>query len=71
MKVVVQQKIASISTILGKKSSVSLMLENRHDCVGIDHSWYDWRFVAEHASLVVNTRNAFKGVSQNGNVVKA
>ncbi len=58
-----------------EKSSVSLMQETlkQYDCVIVstDHSWRDHRFIDEHASLVVDTRNAFKGVSQNGNVVKA
>ncbi len=58
-----------------KKSSASLTLEtlNRYDCVVIstDHSCYDYQVIAEHASLVVDTRNAMKGLLQNGNVVKA
>ena len=34
------------------------------DCVLIvtDHSSYDWCFIAEHASLIVDTRNAMKNV---------
>jgi UDP-N-acetyl-D-glucosamine dehydrogenase len=34
------------------------------DCVLIatDHSIYDWNFIVEHAPLVVDTRNATKGV---------
>ncbi len=58
-----------------KKNSVALTQETlkQYDCVVIstDHSCYDYRFIAECASLVVDTRNAMKGVSQNGNVVKA
>ncbi len=36
------------------------------DCVVIvtDHSYVDYAFIAEHASLVVDTRNALKGVKQ-------
>ncbi len=36
------------------------------DCVLIvtDHSSYDWPWIVEHASLVVDTRNATKGVTQ-------
>ena len=35
------------------------------DCVLIvtDHSVYDWEAVAEHAPLIVDTRNALKGVA--------
>jgi UDP-N-acetyl-D-glucosamine dehydrogenase len=58
-----------------KKNSVALTQETlrQYDCVVIstDHSCYDYQFIAAHASLVVDTRNAMKGVSQNGNVVKA
>jgi UDP-N-acetyl-D-glucosamine dehydrogenase len=34
------------------------------DCVLIvtDHSAYDWRFIVEHSQLVVDTRNATRGV---------
>ena len=35
------------------------------DCVLVatDHSVYDWQFIAEHAPLVVDTRNALAGVT--------
>ena len=35
------------------------------DCVLVatDHSAYDWQFIAEHASLIVDTRNAMAGVT--------
>ncbi|MCA9177278.1 MAG: nucleotide sugar dehydrogenase [Planctomycetales bacterium] len=35
------------------------------DCllVSTDHSAYDWGFIAEHAPLIVDTRNALKGIS--------
>ncbi|MEE3368574.1 MAG: nucleotide sugar dehydrogenase [Planctomycetota bacterium] len=35
------------------------------DCVLIatDHSAYDWQFIAEHAPLIVDTRNAMAGVN--------
>ena len=35
-----------------------------HDLVLIvtDHSAYDWPFIVEHAPLVVDTRNATRGV---------
>ena len=34
------------------------------DCVLIvtDHSSYDWNWIAEHAPLIVDTRNAMKDV---------
>jgi UDP-N-acetyl-D-glucosamine dehydrogenase len=36
------------------------------DCVLIvtDHSAYDWGFVARHAPLIVDTRNATRGVAE-------
>lgn len=36
------------------------------DCVLVstDHSCYDWDFIVEHASLVIDTRNATKAVTQ-------
>ncbi len=58
-----------------KKSSVPLTQEtlSQYDCVVIstDHSSYDYRFIADYSSLIVDTRNAMKGVSQNDKVVKA
>jgi len=42
-----------------------------YDCVLIvtDHSDYDYRWIAEHASLVVDTRNAMRGIHGN-NIVR-
>jgi UDP-N-acetyl-D-glucosamine dehydrogenase len=60
-----------------KKSSVPLTAENlkRYDCVVIatDHSCYDYQFILDHASLVVDTRNATNGSHKNGRceIVKA
>src|SRR5262249_6613366 len=36
------------------------------DCVLIvtDHSAYDWEFIARHATLIVDTRNATRGVAE-------
>jgi UDP-N-acetyl-D-glucosamine dehydrogenase len=36
----------------------------KYDCVLIvtDHSDYDYQWIAQHASLVVDTRNAMKGI---------
>ncbi len=55
--------------------SVPLTEENlgRYDCVIIatDHSDYDYDFIVRNSSLVVDTRNATKGVKDRGNVVKA
>ncbi|RMG92933.1 MAG: nucleotide sugar dehydrogenase [Chloroflexi bacterium] len=41
------------------------------DCVVVvtNHASYDWGFVAQYARLVVDTRNAMKGVTGNGRVV--
>ena len=44
------------------------------DCVVVvtDHSAYDWGFVAEHAPLVVDTRNATRGIrAEPGKIVPA
>ena len=44
------------------------------DCVLIvtDHSAYDWAWIAEHAPLIVDTRNAMKNVSSpRGRIVRA
>jgi UDP-N-acetyl-D-glucosamine dehydrogenase len=37
---------------------------NSQDCLLIvtDHSAYDWPWIAQHAELIVDTRNALKGV---------
>ena len=47
----------------------------RFDCVVIatDHTSYDYNFIAKHSKLVVDTRNAMKGVcgTKRGKIVKA
>ncbi|MCA9970452.1 MAG: nucleotide sugar dehydrogenase [Anaerolineales bacterium] len=42
------------------------------DCVVIvtNHAAFDWGFVAEHAALVLDTRNALRGVVGNGRVIR-
>ena len=52
--------------------ALSVELLRKADCVVIitDHDVYDWQFVAEHAPLVVDTRNALGDVADNGRVVK-
>jgi len=58
-------------------SSVELTPENldSYDLVllSTDHSGYDYKFIYEHAKLIVDTRNAFEkaGVHVNGKVNKA
>jgi UDP-N-acetyl-D-glucosamine dehydrogenase len=58
-------------------SSVELTPENldSYDLVllSTDHSGYDYKFIHEHAKLIVDTRNAFEraGVDVNGKVNKA
>jgi UDP-N-acetyl-D-glucosamine dehydrogenase len=44
---------------------------SKYDCVLIvtDHSDYDYAWIAQHASLVVDTRNAMKGI-QGDNIVR-
>ena len=59
-----------------KKESVELTPGNlkKYDCVLIstDHSAYDWNFIAEHAQLIVDTRNAMINVeSHKEKIVKA
>jgi UDP-N-acetyl-D-glucosamine dehydrogenase len=44
------------------------------DCVLVatDHSAYDWNWIAEHAPLIIDTRNAMKGASSpRGRIVRA
>tara|TARA_B100001123_G_scaffold251767_1_gene280910 strand:- start:3803 stop:5110 length:1308 start_codon:yes stop_codon:yes gene_type:complete len=57
-------------------SSESLTVEYLagQDCVLVatDHSAYDWQFIAEHAPLIVDTRNALAGVtSEQHKIYKA
>ncbi len=44
---------------------------DKYDCVLIvtDHSDYDYQWIAQHASLVVDTRNAMRGI-QGDNIVR-
>ncbi|NUN07815.1 MAG: nucleotide sugar dehydrogenase [Ignavibacteriaceae bacterium] len=56
--------------------SVELTPENlsKYDLVllSTDHSGYDYKFIATHSKLIVDTRNAFeKGGVKNGNVFKS
>lgn len=46
---------------------------NKYDCVVIatDHSSYDYKWLSENSRLIVDTRNAIKGVSGKKNIVKA
>ena len=44
------------------------------DCLLVvtDHTAYDWTRIAEHAELIVDTRNALKNISQtHGCIVRA
>jgi UDP-N-acetyl-D-glucosamine dehydrogenase len=36
-----------------------------------DHSAFDYGMIAEHASLIVDTRGAFRDMPANGKVVRA
>jgi UDP-N-acetyl-D-glucosamine dehydrogenase len=58
-----------------RKNSVPLMEKTlrTYDCVVIatDHSCYDYELITKHSSLVVDTRNALKGLKNNGKLVKA
>ncbi len=50
-----------------QRKSVALTPENiaGYDCllISTDHSDYDFNFIAEHAQLIVDTRNAMAGIS--------
>ncbi len=58
-----------------KMSSVPITQETlkQYDCVLIatDHSSYDYEFIVRNSALVVDTRNATRKISLNGNVVRA
>lgn len=58
-----------------KMKSIELSAENlsTYDLVLIstDHSSYDYNFIAKHARLVVDTRNAMKDVEDRSNIVYA
>jgi UDP-N-acetyl-D-glucosamine dehydrogenase len=46
----------------------------RYDCVLVatNHSAYDWQMIADHAKLIVDTRNALQGVAgRRDHVIKA
>ncbi len=62
------------SNLMGRQS-VELSVRNiqSHDLVLVvtDHSDVDYQLLADNASLIVDTRNAFKGISGNAVVVKA
>jgi UDP-N-acetyl-D-glucosamine dehydrogenase len=55
---------------LPKMTSVALSAEalGGYDCVLISthHAAYDWAFIAEHAKLIVDTRNAMAGMAGEG-----
>jgi UDP-N-acetyl-D-glucosamine dehydrogenase len=35
-----------------------------------DHDAYDWEFIARHVSLLIDTRNATKGVVERSHIAK-
>jgi len=45
----------------------------KYDCIVIatDHSCYDYEFIVKNAKLIVDTRNATKGIRNKGNIIKA
>lgn len=58
------------------KHSVELTADSisSYDCilVATDHSAYDWQFIADHAKLIVDTRNALVGINgRRDHIVKA
>ncbi|MEM8836024.1 MAG: nucleotide sugar dehydrogenase [Planctomycetota bacterium] len=38
--------------------------------ISTDHAWYDWRFVGEHARLIIDTRNAMRAVTETDEGVR-
>jgi len=58
-----------------RMESVPLTEENlrKYDCVLVatDHSDYDYDFIVRNSSLVVDTRNATRGVKERDKIVKA
>ena len=56
-----------------KPADLSASVLASQDAVVIvtDHTSYDYPWIAKHAKLVVDTRNACRGVSADGKVVKA
>jgi UDP-N-acetyl-D-glucosamine dehydrogenase len=58
-----------------RMSSVELTPQSlaSYDCVIIatNHAAYDWEMVADHAKLVVDTRNALRGAGKKQNIVQA
>src|SRR5262249_10851585 len=47
-----------------ESQSLTMEFLSSQDCLVIvcDHSAYDWPWIVEHANLVVDTRNATKGL---------
>ena len=45
----------------------------QYDCVllSTDHSSYDYNFIAQHSTLIIDTRNALKSLKDKSNIVKA
>ncbi|MBL8823381.1 MAG: nucleotide sugar dehydrogenase [Planctomycetia bacterium] len=56
-----------------KSTPLSAEMLRSQDAVLIvtDHSAYDWNMIVEHASLVIDTRNACKDVKSRENIIKA
>jgi UDP-N-acetyl-D-glucosamine dehydrogenase len=58
-----------------KKSSVPVTQQTlkQYDCIVIatDHSSYNYEFIVRNSALVVDTRNATRKITNNGNIVRA
>jgi UDP-N-acetyl-D-glucosamine dehydrogenase len=58
-----------------KMESVPLTAKNlkQYDCavISTDHSCYDYKLIVKNSALVVDTRNATKGINGSGKLVKA
>jgi len=58
-----------------QKESIELTAQSLADADAVlivtNHKDYDWEFIARHAKLVIDTRNAMGGVSERDNIRKA
>lgn len=58
-----------------QKESIELTAESLADADAVlivtNHKDYDWEFIASHAKLVIDTRNAMSGIENRDNIRKA
>ncbi len=65
----VQQLAETEKTIYSSEFSVALL--ESADCVVVitDHNWYDWQYILDHSHLVIDTRNATRGLVGKARIV--